>query len=129
MAWRSSGVPAGSSLANALRPVRADETRVQVHARAGHAGERLRHEAGDAAVTARDAADRALEEHRFVDGAQRVGAMLERDLELPRRVLRHQRAHRQALRTGRGVQVVEERRHVVEPPEPVGVDVAPATRR
>ena len=101
---------------------------MQVHAGAGQVRERLGHEAGDAAVPARDAAHGTLEQHCLVDRAQRVRAMFQRDLELTGCVLRHQRAHRQALCARGRVQVVEQRRHVVQPAEPVGVYLRTALR-
>ena len=59
---------------------------------------------------------------------KRVGAVRERDLELPRRVFRHQRTHRQALLRGDAIHLVEQRREVVEAREAVGLDLA-ALRR
>ncbi|MEI2788141.1 MAG: hypothetical protein V9E93_04565 [Steroidobacteraceae bacterium] len=46
--------------------------------------------------------------------------------ELPRRILGHQRAHGQLQRLGGRIEIVEQRRHVVEAAEAVRVD-APAT--
>ena len=68
----------------------------------------------------------ALEQDRVVDGTQRVGTVLERDLELAGGVLRHQRADRQAELARSGVELVEQRRHLVEPAEAVGVDAGAA---
>ena len=133
MAWRSAGVPAGSSLAKRLRALRVVEAHVHVQAAARALRERLGHEAGDEPVFLRHAAQHALEHHRLVDGAQRIVAMMQRDLELPRRVFGHQRLGGQPLRHGRGVHVVEQRREVVEPLQAVGVYLlalagAPAAR-
>ncbi len=121
--------PAGASSAKALRPSAVGEAGVQVHARARQLGERLGHEAGELAVARGHAAHRALEQHRFVDGAQRIGAVFERDLELAGSVLRHQRAHRQAERLRGGIEIVEQRRHVVEASEAVGLDPVAAPAR
>ena len=98
---------------------------VHVQAAAGAAGERLGHEAGDQAMFLSGAAHRALEHHRLVHGAQRVVAMMQRDLELARRVLGHQRLGRQPLRDGRAVHLVEHRREVIEPLQAVGIDLLP----
>ena len=69
----------------------------------------------------RHAAQHALEHHRLVDRAQRIVAMMQRDLELARRVFGHQRLGGQTLRRGRGVHIVEHRREIVEPLQAVGV--------
>ncbi len=73
----------------------------------------------------RDPAQQALEHHRFVDGPQRVVAMMQRDLELPGRVLGHQRFGGQVLRGGGAIHLVEHRREIVEPREAVGIDLVP----
>ena len=74
-------------------------------------------------MACRHAAHDAIEQDRFVDRPQRVVAMLERDLELTGRILGHQRAHGQVERSRRAIEIVEQRRHVVETSETVRVDV------
>ena len=69
----------------------------------------------------RHATKHALEHHRLIDRAQRIVAMMQRDLELAGRVFGHQRLGGQTLRGGRGVHVVEHRRQIVEALQAVGV--------
>ncbi len=71
-----------------------------------------------------DAAHGPLEQDGFVDRAQRIGPVFERDLELPRRVFGHQRAHGQPQRFRGRIEIVEQRRHVVEAAEAIRVDAA-----
>ncbi len=94
---------------------------MHVQSAAGARRERLGHETGDEPVLLRHAAQHPLEHHGFVDGAQRVLTMMQRDLELPRRVFGHQRLGGQALRHRGGVDVVEQRREIVQPLKAVGV--------
>jgi hypothetical protein len=88
---------------------RIQETGMQMHAGAGESSERLGHETGDAAVSRRNAAHGTFEQHGILDCPQRVRPVLERDLELARRVFGHQGANGQSLRARRGIKVVEQR--------------------
>ena len=67
--------------------------------------------------------DEALEHDGLVARFQDVGAMAENDLELSRRIFRDQRLGRQALDFGIGIEIVEERREIVEVLEIVGLVV------
>jgi hypothetical protein len=62
---------------------------------------------------------------RVVDGAQRVVAMMQRDLELAGCVFRHQRFGGQVLRGGGAIHLVEHRREIVEPRQAVGIYLLP----
>ena len=64
---------------------------MNVHATARKLGKRFGHKTCDQAVAVGNAFDQALEHDRFVSGLQGVGAMGQREFELPRRVFADRR--------------------------------------
>ncbi len=95
---------------------------MQVRPAAGACREGFGHEAREQTVSGRDTFDQALEDDGLIHRCQRAGAVLQRDLVLARRVLRHQRAHRQVLRLSRIEYCSEQRRELIEPGHSVGID-------
>ncbi len=83
-------------------------------------------------MLARNALDRALVHHRVVGGAQRVGLVVQRELELARRRLGDRAFERDALGIGGGPQVAQQRGGVLELGQAVGLRsgrLAPVERR
>ena len=85
-----------------------------MQAATGQVAERLGHKAGNEAVFVGHALDQALVAQAFVDGLQRVEAVLQGQLNLAGRVLGNRCAHRQALHVAGVVEVVEERLQLLQ---------------
>ena len=81
---------------------------MDVEAGAGDVGERLGHEGGVAAERPGDALDGALEQYGVVGGAQRIGAVVQRQLHLARRRFLAGAFQRNPLRVGRLPQGAED---------------------
>ena len=87
-----------------------EEAQVDVHARAGPVVVRLGHEGGFEPMRSRRGLHRALQQQAVERGGDRIGAMLQIDLELAGTRLLHHRVDGETLHLANPVDVIDERR-------------------
>ena len=87
---------------------------MHMHAGAGPRRIGLGHEGGGQPMLFGNRLDQALQHDGFVAGFQHIGAVTQHDFHLPWRIFRNQRLGGQALRVTAGIEVLEERREIVE---------------